>query len=251
MTLQTAVPAHARPGTLTSLLIQSAMVNLFFILVCGSQCLTCVTSDTNCLSCFASQFRQLASNKCTCKDGYFDNGADICAPCHFSCATCKTTATNCLSCVSADLRTFDGVGSCLCNDSYYDANLPVCASCSYKCLTCTGLPTKCTSCLNNSNRTPDATNFKCDCSPGYYDVSQPICNPCAPSCATCQFTPLYCLSCKADTTTNRLDASAASKTCPCSSGYFDDLVNANCQRNNLILSPSMQPIVLKMRGRCH
>lgn len=61
-------------------------------------CATCELTSTKCLSCRASDNRELISNSCNCVFGYVDV-AGVCTACHYSCDTCSgTLATNCLSC---------------------------------------------------------------------------------------------------------------------------------------------------------
>ena len=38
---------------------------------CSVICETCVTTADNCLSCYASQFRQLVGNECLCLFAYY------------------------------------------------------------------------------------------------------------------------------------------------------------------------------------
>lgn len=57
------------------------IVNVFNYLTyleCHLSCETCVTINTNCLSCLNISYRILTNNKCLCIDGYYDAGIELC-----------------------------------------------------------------------------------------------------------------------------------------------------------------------------
>lgn len=54
--------------------------------------------NSTCLSCYATQFRELVNNTCSPVSHYYDNGSDITQPCNSNCAECVTTAITCTKC---------------------------------------------------------------------------------------------------------------------------------------------------------
>jgi hypothetical protein len=113
--------------------------------------------------------------------------------------------------------------------------------CSYKCLKCSGSSTGCDSCDTiSTNRVDDSgTSHTCPCAETYYDdssntncASNTIYHilACSYKCVLCSGSATGCDSCDI-TSTNRIDDSGTSHTCPCSDGYFDDGENANCASN--------------------
>lgn len=80
---------------------------------CDTNCLTCITKSTFCLSCGPGLYLQVIyvyfkNNVCVavCSDGFYANvvaGANVCSACDSNCATCLTTAINCLTCTNSYL----------------------------------------------------------------------------------------------------------------------------------------------------
>ncbi|KAM3128632.1 hypothetical protein pb186bvf_019261 [Paramecium bursaria] len=61
---------------------------------CAFQCTTCDTKADNCLACLGDRIN---APKCTCLDGFYDDGLNVkCQPCDYTCATC--TKLGCLTC---------------------------------------------------------------------------------------------------------------------------------------------------------
>lgn len=77
--------------------------------------------NNNCLTCLATENRNLSNSSCLCNNGYFDNNTAICATCATFCVTCTTSATYCLSCNTAvHLRSIDiTTHTCPCANGYY------------------------------------------------------------------------------------------------------------------------------------
>lgn len=75
---------------------------------CDSNCKTCETTTTNCLSCNSPKLLEV--NKCvdSCSDKYYPD-AGICKNCHSTCATCTgPAATECKTCIKAHVL-FKGI----------------------------------------------------------------------------------------------------------------------------------------------
>lgn len=51
---------------------------------CLPECATCA-DGTSCLTCPAGSNRQIATGRCVCPNGFFDNGGIVCGTCHYSC----------------------------------------------------------------------------------------------------------------------------------------------------------------------
>ncbi len=92
------------------------------------------------MTCDDSNHRELVSDNCTCKPGYFNNGVDLCAACHRSCKTCSgETSSNCLTCETSNNRSFNNQdGTCLCDNGYFDnGSAAACFACHFSCSKCT------------------------------------------------------------------------------------------------------------------
>ena len=90
-------------------------------------------TNINCTSCdLANHYRALASNRCPCTSGYFDNSVAVCVVCHSTCLTCTgPLVSNCLTCSLAAFRVKVAT-TCVCQEHYYDS-ANTCYSCHHSC----------------------------------------------------------------------------------------------------------------------
>ncbi|ELP91119.1 protein serine/threonine kinase, putative [Entamoeba invadens IP1] len=149
---------------------------------CDSNCGTCLSTSTFCLSCkegtFLSQHKCITNNNldgvciqfipsggCVkCTNGYFRSGLS-CEKCDVKCGTCNNRES-CLTCNSSNYRTSnneckpqsDIVGCQLettqngcskCSGRYFTVNTNECEKCNETCLTCLQTKDVCTSCDTN------------------------------------------------------------------------------------------------------
>lgn len=185
--------------------------------VCNTNCLTCVTAASNCLSCDSTLHLSLSGSVCVCAVGYVDV-AGVCQPCHYTCATCSSTSsTGCLTC-NPSVRLLTG-SQCIClNGTFDNTTSQLCEPCNSKCLWCASSgETSCTNCDANLLRYMGASSpGPCLCNNGYYDSTPSLCQTCSYSCLTCNITASTCTSC--DPALNRLlDATS----CLCIAHYYD------------------------------
>ncbi|CAD8152494.1 unnamed protein product [Paramecium octaurelia] len=182
---------------------------------CHIKCASCLNQSDHCLSCklVTGSNRYTLSQNCDCKAGYFDDGIQLqCQQCNQRCKTCVNTSTNCLTCF--DSLRFNPP-SCNCVDGYYEDAQKYCQPCNHECSTCINKPENCLTCK------PGRMTSLCVCQDGYFEAGVQECLKCDIQCNTCIQAASNCLSCKGD----RID----SPKCSCPSGYFDDLINENCQ----------------------
>ena len=128
---------------------------------CSSNCNSCDTSATQCLTCEAGQVL-LTDQTCSsgCPDGEYANNG-VCKACDTSCTTCNGgTNKNCLSCAGS--LYFDGIGSCVtvCPNGFFQGANNLCPACTANvCATCTESASNCVTCpsgkrlLSNGNTT--------------------------------------------------------------------------------------------------
>ena len=191
--------------------------------LCDSNCLTCSSSATNCLSCPFST--TLLNNTCyslptNCLSLSPDANCSSCFQGYFlSNNTCIFNAT----CNNTSGVNGTGNGSCsLCADSWYLQN-GMCYPCPNpvtNCLTCDpNSPNNCFKCvsgyfLSATTCTPCAigclacssSNFCLQSSPGYYlapshsGASTGLSKRCSPPCATCIHDHNNCLTCRTNFT---------------------------------------------------
>ncbi|CAD8167073.1 unnamed protein product [Paramecium pentaurelia] len=183
---------------------------------CHIKCQTCINSSDQCLSCKIQQNsnRKSLSDQCNCKVGYFDDGTQIeCLKCNLQCKTCEINPNKCLICQNS-LRV--NPPTCNCIDGYYEDDQFNCQICDSKCNTCFQESSNCLTCK------PGRIDQDCKCIDGYFEIGQTLCQQCAFQCATCVIDPLNCKTCKG----NRLQQ----PLCKCSSGYYDDQLNEDCQK---------------------
>ncbi|CAK88624.1 unnamed protein product (macronuclear) [Paramecium tetraurelia] len=191
--------------------------------ICNFTCMECL-SQTQCLTCEQiTRYLDNETQKCTCKDGFYEVNQKQCLQCHSSCKTCQIQSNQCLSCEPSNFRSFH-LNTCQCLNGYYEVGIEMCQKCSQICLTCQTNSTKCYSCYPNHLRVLNQNS--CTCIPGYYDNGQLICEKCSNSCKTCKSQRDYCTSCDVDQ--SRLDQSIIHK-CPCISNFYQD-TNGTCQK---------------------
>ena len=79
--------------------IDSVTSGLTVSIVCDSNCLTCSSVATTCVTCNTSSSVPYVHNSAcvsTCPDGFYEN-TDQCTACDSNCLTCGTSATDCQS----------------------------------------------------------------------------------------------------------------------------------------------------------
>ena len=165
---------------------------------CDFRCATCELTLTRCLSCRASDFRELVSNACPCIFGYADV-AGVCTACHYSCESCSgPLATDCLTCNMT--ARFPSGTSCLCRPGTYDDGMQEhCPPCHIHCVECTaGTNDSCTVCDASMKRlAPATTPGFCFCMGHYFNSGPAACSTCFSQCATCEYNATHCLTCNA------------------------------------------------------
>jgi len=171
---------------------------------CDSQCETCITSSSNCLSCKTGRALDppdctqcqdpcvtcgVTPTECTsCQGTKFLSGItcidstscplgtlarnNLCEDCDPPCKSCMSLPNFCISCESP--RILSG-SSCLefCPDKYHQVGTICC-------------PNECSSCTDSSTCT--------SCNPGYF-INGITCLQCDLSCTTCEETSTKCLTC--------------------------------------------------------
>jgi hypothetical protein len=65
------IPASASRATLSSRMCRMNFAEV--LLACSYTCDTCVTKESNCLTCNLVALREKVGNACPCKDGYYDD----------------------------------------------------------------------------------------------------------------------------------------------------------------------------------
>jgi hypothetical protein len=154
-------------------------------LPCTFPCLTCLTTGTNCQSCYR---------------GYFLNGA-VCTKCTAPCYECSGSATTCTSC-HMGYELIVSTCSQICEDyEYFNTTISYCVLCPPPCKKCNpNTPTNCLSCYNG------------------FVLSGTSCVQCHETCETCTG-PLnnQCSSCPPYLT---LNTGKCLRTCPLNSYYY-------------------------------
>ncbi|CAD8108395.1 unnamed protein product [Paramecium sonneborni] len=185
---------------------------------CHIKCQTCINQSGQCLSCkvFLNSNRNNLSDLCNCKQGYYDDGTQIqCQKCNFKCQTCENEENNCLVCQNS-IRV--NPPSCNCMDGYYEDEQQICQICASQCHTCILQESNCLICREGR------IGKDCRCFDGYFEFGSLLCEKCAFQCASCDSSQQNCKTCKGD----RIQE----PQCICQPGYFDDLLNENCQKCN-------------------
>lgn len=92
-----------------------------------------------CIQCDIASNRiiDLNTNKCVCKNGFFDDGKKNCLPCASGCQICSSYS-NCTSC--ATLATYVGDGTCRCPSGTFftisSDGVRMCTNCGPLCQQC-------------------------------------------------------------------------------------------------------------------
>jgi proprotein convertase subtilisin/kexin type 5 len=171
---------------------------------CNNNCLTCVNTDIECVTCAAPLFRDPTSKTCVIQCPIWKWGNNGTRTCDNSCANpgeygdvtdnriCKKCDPNCLTCVDTAVK-------CLsCSVPFYLE--------AERCVTtCSNLNWG-----NNSTRTCDAA---CSLTNQYGDPVDRICKQCNTFCKTCSVTASNCLSCETPLFLNSNDQTCV-ETCP-------------------------------------
>ncbi|CAD8108415.1 unnamed protein product [Paramecium sonneborni] len=185
---------------------------------CNIKCASCINQNDQCLSCkfLIGNNRLSLSQNCDCKSGYYDDGIQlICQICNAKCKTCQNTSTFCLQCI--DSLRFNPP-DCFCLDGYFEDEQQTCQPCNNECGTCITKPQNCLTCK------PGRITVQCICQDGYFEAGLQLCLKCDLQCNTCNQTSQNCLTCKGD----RINP----PNCSCPQGFFDDLINDDCQECN-------------------
>ncbi|KAL4470734.1 hypothetical protein ABPG72_016739 [Tetrahymena utriculariae] len=167
-----------------SLLDKAYFNKIYFQKITNNFCpeATDSTNLQNCFQCLNSQNRQLLSNQCQCKSGYFqDNQNLICQACKPSCLTCNNQS-ECTACFqNAVLQQ----NQCICNQGYFMNNSFQCQKCNLPCNSCIFSQNYCTTCIDPLQILPS-----CQCPPEmFFDPTETVlsCKVCDPQCHTCQY----------------------------------------------------------------
>ncbi|KAL4442387.1 hypothetical protein ABPG74_005728 [Tetrahymena malaccensis] len=206
-------------------------------LPCDQFCSTCDSTDKSiCLSCLDSENRILNSQKCICKQGYYQVGSEkVCQPCPKNCITCEADPTPgnppvCLSCNTEENRDLGTNNQCNCKQMYYLLNDPgtgMCQPCDPKCSTCDPKNGNCIICNTDRDTAP-----ACKCKYPYIEnaLSYPTCIQCDHSCKFNCFgpSPFQCLSpcdLNADASLIPLNRqfNPFLNSCPCIPGYSEEI----------------------------
>ncbi|CAD8161406.1 unnamed protein product [Paramecium octaurelia] len=192
---------------------------------CSTDCLDCINTPTNCISCNPDKY--LLGNICQCKtklqgtqlSTYFVPSKNKCQSCHYSCLSCSGSLSNqCLSCLNSESRILVGT-SCICIENYLDSGFPNCTKCDGRCSGCVTLPTLCKSCPISSLRIYNSVSQSCNCPDTYYDDEiNPICQKCDYTCQTCKIISTRCESCQINSY-RTYDSILFS--CNCDAHYYD------------------------------
>ncbi|ELP84797.1 protein serine/threonine kinase, putative [Entamoeba invadens IP1] len=181
-------------------------------LKCDTNCLTCGTTSTDCLSCASGLYLNDSTHQCIdcdsncidtsthctspsgctqCKDGFYINNKR-CATCDNTCYTCNgNSSSNCLSC---------NLGRYL----KYNNNCEICDI----------------NCLDNPNNC-DVIKGCTKCAVGYF-VNAKTCKSCDSQCRTCYGDLSYnCLSCKTGTYLDNYQCLSCDSKCVDSSTHCD------------------------------
>lgn len=148
-------------------------------LPCSSNCETCTSTDTKCLTCYQSSSNNWLRNfECvgSCGAGYFEVPGNVCNPCPPGCTSC--TSTECTGC-DTDFKKKNNICANPCGVGWYDGGAE-CFECDSNCATCSGTSSNCLS-----------------CSPGHAELP-PSCPSCSSPCVTCSTSSSTCTSCNGD-----------------------------------------------------
>lgn len=150
-------------------------------------CVTCSPGLNLCIQCNDALHRviKLPEHICVCKEGYYQNGNNVCVPCKEGCQKCRS-ATQCDSCVVSAISNNDG--SCRCptgsNFEMTSTGVRYCKTCKENCVVCSSSGA-CLSC----NPGFQLTNLgNCICLPGSYADGSGSCVPCSSGCRECDST---------------------------------------------------------------
>ena len=96
--------------------------------LCNSNCNTCQTTATYCLSCSGNSYLSSNSNSCVdeCPSGYY-GANNLCNQC-LTCLSCRGNGNNCQSCQPNNVL-YGSICLSACPSSYYNNN-QVCTKCS-------------------------------------------------------------------------------------------------------------------------
>ena len=226
---------------------------------CNINCATCSGASTTCLTCTyvnTINIVYLYQAKCvvTCPGGYWPNSTvsldHQCSLCHQYCTVCTgPTNIECSSCGNITSPSFIMLYkdrySTTCNPTcpngqYIDSIINnLCVPCDPKCLLCLGSSTNCSKCaLGYYLYLP---NFECTslCPSGYFNDATPTannyyCTLCVSGCLTCNGPGLVnCQTCENVTVNGNVvsyfkEAALAHCVTTCSTGYFGNVLNNNC-----------------------
>ncbi|EAR95722.2 SNARE domain protein (macronuclear) [Tetrahymena thermophila SB210] len=184
---------------------------------CHSICKSCNgPTERDCLNCLETEqnrYFDIVTQKCKCKDGYFEENS-LCHKCDSSCKTCSGGASNqCISCYESQNK-INQNGQCICKDGFYLSS-DQCLQCHISCKTCFGEgDNQCQTC--NEVEGKKLKGSKCICEIGKSQVNN-TCIPCDLTCKTCSDTNnLNCESC--DESQNR---QLVNNKCLCKDGFFE------------------------------
>ena len=222
---------------------QYANTTDFTCKLCNPECLTCVTTPGNCLTCgFSSQGYNLflQTNKClmNCLNGYWGNpSTNNCDACAVGCATCSAAGTSACTVCNTDTSTstmyYKWIGSTVCattcpNGQFISASISyLCQPCSSICVTCSVTAENCTASTCAANYFYLNNNCLGACPNHYYaDSALRQCLACATGCSTCFAAGTS--SCTVCSTSYYLQTGQTSCAATCASGEFANAVGNVC-----------------------
>jgi len=210
------------------------------------QCLTCVDSASNCLTCGMSAFGAnlyFHSNQCllTCPNAFWPNTtAHNCDSCQPACLVCfGSLLTQCTQCGNTTDIYYKDLDSTTCglicpDGQYNSSSIPnLCQRCSSTCITCSVTAENCTNV--NCSKNYYFLNNSClsQCPDNYFPNStQRQCIQCTPGCQSCFGSGLdSCTLCGVLADTTQYYLQIGNNTCGpiCNIGEYSDSVTKTCK----------------------
>ncbi|CAD8206541.1 unnamed protein product [Paramecium pentaurelia] len=181
---------------------------------CTTPCLTCVDNSTKCTSCIDNN-KNAIDYQCVCKNGYYQDGSNVCNLCNYPCSTCLNNANFCTNCQTPFQLSSTILNTCECQAGYYQDINQTCQQCLEPCKTCQQSVTYCLSCVD-VNQDINYTNNTCFCKTGWiFDLNNINCVQCQLPCIECIETINKCITCN-DVIHQQ------GETCSCESGWIND-----------------------------
>ena len=171
---------------------------------CNSNCDTCGSNRSDCLTCIPNYYYYESDHRCDiCKEpGVFKNG-DYCKPCASNCFTCSITETNCTACspLKPEMYLYENNSCGTCSEPGFtisrldttEGPVDTCIKCSTNCKSCSFRAEFCTSCPGQLSLYENNTCGTC-ADQGVILVDN-MCILCDKTCAACEKNKTNCLKC--------------------------------------------------------